>query len=450
MQAMKIVIVGAGEVGGHLARMLSGSGHDITVADADAKGLEAISDTSDVVTIEGDPATFATLKRASVRKADLVISVHQQENINILSAMLAKQLGAKKAIARIDNNEYLEPGNKEVFLGMGIDYLFYPEKTAAEEVINLLGHTPAATEYVDFSGGRMSLVVFRPSASSALVGKSMLEIAPDPSALDYRIVAIARGEETIVPHGSDRVLVGDTLYVVTSAEFTNKVQELSGQKAFDIRSMMILGGSRIGVQIATALQEHIDIKLVEYKSDEAYRLAELLDKTLIINADGRNIDAMMEEGINHMDAFVAVTNRSETNILTAMLAKKLGVKKVIAEVENLNYIALAESIGIDTVINKKLLTASNIYRFTMNTDVQAVKCLTGTNAEVLEFIVKPGSPATHGKIRDIGFPAEATIGGIVRGGRVVMAVGDTEIVAYDRVVVFAKPEAKSLVGKYFN
>ena len=446
---MKIVIVGAGEVGSHLARMLSGSGHDITVADSDAKQLEAVADTSDVVTIEGDPATFATLKRALVRKADLLIAVHQEENINILSAMLAKQLGAKKAIARIDNNEYLEPGNKEVFLGMGIDYLFYPEKTAAEEVINLLGHTEA-TEYVDFSGGRMSLVVFRPSASSPLVARSMLEIAPDPSALNYRIVAIARGEDTIIPHGDDRVYVGDTVYVVAPAEFARQVHELSGQKAFDIKNMMILGGSRIGVQIASALQEHIDVKLVEYKSDEAYRLAELLDKTLIINADGRNIDAMMEEGINRMDAFVAVTSRSETNILTAMLAKKLGVKKVIAEVENLNYITLAESIGIDTVINKKLLTASNIYRFTMNTDVQAVKCLTGTSAEVLEFIVKPNSPATRAAIRDLDFPGEATIGGIVRGGSVVMAVGDTRIVAYDRVVVFTKPEAKAHVGKYFN
>jgi trk system potassium uptake protein TrkA len=429
--------------------MLSGSGHDITVADSDAKGLEAISDVSDVVTIEGDPATFATLKRASVRKADLIIAVHQEENINILSAMLAKQLGAKKAIARIDNNEYLEPGNKEVFLGMGIDYLFYPEKTAAEEVINLLSHT-ATTEYVDFSGGRMSLVVIRPSASSPLVAKTMLEIAPDPTTLNYRIVAIARDEQTIIPHGDDRVYAGDTVYIVTPHEFVSQVQDLSGQRSFDVRNMMILGGSRIGVQIATALQEHIDIKLVEYNPDEAYRIAELLDKTLIINADGRNFDTMMEEGINRMDAFVAVTSRSETNILTAMLAKKLGVKKVIAEVENLNYITLAESIGIDTVINKKLLTASNIYRFTMNTDVQAVKCLTGTSAEVLEFIVKPGSPATHGPIRDLDFPAEATIGGIVRGGRVVMAIGDTEIAAYDRVVVFAKPEAKPIVGKFFN
>lgn len=446
---MKIVIVGAGEVGSHLARMLSGTGHDITVVDSDAKQLEGISEVSDVVTIEGDPTTFATLKRASVRKADLLIAVHQQENINILSAMLGKQLGAKKVISRIDNNEYLEPGNKEMFVGMGIDYLFYPEKTAAQEVINLIRHT-STTEYVDFSGGRMSLVVFRLASNSPLVGKTMLQIAPDPSALYYRIVAIAREDETIIPHGDDRALEGDTLYVVTSHDYVGHVQELSGQASVEIKNMMIIGGSRIGVQIATALQEHIDIKLVEYNPEEAYRLAELLDKTLIINADGRNTDAMMEEGINKMDAFVAVTNRSETNILTAMLAKKLGAKKVIAEVENLNYITLAESIGIDTVINKKQLTASNIFRFTMNTDVQAVKCLTGTDAEVLEFIVKPGSPATRTTIRHLGFPATATIGGIVRNERVHMAVGETRIVAYDRVVVFAKPEARSLVGKFFN
>lgn len=446
---MKIVIVGAGEVGSHLARMLSGTGHDITVVDSNSKQLEGINDVADVITIEGDPTTFASLKRASVRKADLLLAVHQEENINILSAILGKQLGAKKAIARIDNNEYLEPSNKEIFVGMGIDYMFYPERAAAQEVINLLGHT-STTEYVDFSGGRMQLVVFRAAKTSPLVGKTMLEIVPNPLSLYYRIVAIARGNETIIPHGDDRVLEGDTLYVVTSQEFVLEVQELSGQASVSVKNMMILGGSRIGVQIATALQEHINIKMVEYNPQEAYRLAEVLDKTLIIHADGRNIDAMMEEGINKMDAFIAVTGRSETNILTAMLAKQLGVKKVIAEVENLNYITLAESIGIDTVVNKKLLTASNIFRFTMNTDVQAVKCLTGTDAEVLEFIVKPNSPATRSNIRELGFPASATIGGIVRNDRVYMAVGDTRIVAYDRVVVFAKPEAKGIVGRFFN
>ena len=241
---MKIVIVGAGEVGSHLAQMLSGNNHDITVVDSDAKQLEDISNVADVITVEGNPTTFATLKKASVRKADLILAVHQQENINILAAMLGKQLGAKKSIARIDNNEYLEPNNKEIFINMGIDYLFYPERTAAREVINLLGHT-STTEYVDFSGGRMSLVVFRIAPNSPLVNKTILEIAPDPLALYYRIVAIARDNETIIPHGDDKLIEGDMLYVLTSQEYVRQVQELSGIGNVEIKNLMILGGSRL-------------------------------------------------------------------------------------------------------------------------------------------------------------------------------------------------------------
>jgi trk system potassium uptake protein TrkA len=214
--------------------------------------------------------------------------------------------------------------------------------------------------------------------------------------------------------------------------------------------MMILGGSRIGVQIAQAMQEDVNIKLIDYNADKAYRLAEQLEKTLIINEDGRNTEAMMEEGLSNMDAFVAVTGRSETNILAAMLAKRMGAKKVIAEVENLNYINLADSVGVDTIINKKMVSASNIFRFTMSTDVLAIKCLTGSDAEVLEFIVKPNSPATKAPIKDLGLPADATIGGIVRGDKVFIASGNTEIAAYDRVVLFAMPSAISKVGYYFN
>ena len=213
---------------------------------------------------------------------------------------------------------------------------------------------------------------------------------------------------------------------------------------------MILGGSRIGVRIANEPQNKVNIKLVDYDADKAFRLAERLDKTLIINEDGRDTEAMMEEDLAGMDAFVAVTGRSETNILAAMLAKRMGVKKVIAEVENINYITLAESIGVDTIINKKLVTASNIFRFTMTTDVQAIKCLTGSQAEVLEFIVKPNSPATKSRIRDLGLPKDSIIGGVVRGDRVFIAVDETQINAYDRVVVFAMPDVVMRVAEFFN
>ncbi len=445
---MKIVIAGVGEMGTHLAKMLSGNGHDITVVDTEPKALAEVASLADVITVEGDSTTFAVLRKASVRKCDLFIAVHPVENTNILSAIMAKQLGAKKAIARIDNNEYLEPNNKEMFINMGIDYMFYPEKIAAEEVITLLGHT-STTEFVDFSGGRLSLVVFRLEPTSPLVGRELSSFSVDENAA-YRTVAISRDGKTLIPHGTDSYMVDDMVYIIARHDSVSEIMALSGQGNVDIKNMMILGGSRIGVQIAQAMQEDVNIKLVDYNAEKAYRLAEQLEKTLIINEDGRNTEAMVEEGLSNMDAFVAVTGRSETNILTAMLAKRMGAKKVIAEVENLNYINLADSVGVDTIINKKMVSASNIFRFTMSTDVLAIKCLTGSDAEVLEFIVKPNSPATKAPIKDLGLPSDVTIGGIVRGDKVFIASGATEIAAYDRVVLFAMPSAIAKVGDFFS
>ncbi|WP_304581762.1 Trk system potassium transporter TrkA [uncultured Alistipes sp.] len=446
---MKIVIAGAGEMGSHLARMLSGNGHDITIVDSDQKLLSEVGSLADVITVEGDSTTFGTLRKASVRRCDLFIAVNHEENDNIVAAMLAKKLGAKKSIARIDNNEYLEPNNKEVFIDMGIDYLFYPEKVAAHEVINLLGHT-STTEYVDFSSGKLSLVVFRLEPASPLVGQELAGFSDDGAPLSYRTVAIARSGQTIIPSRGELFMEGDMVYVIARQDAVREVMELSGRTNVEIKNMMILGGSRIGIRIATELQDEVNIKLVDYNAEKAYRLAETLDKTLIINEDGRNTEAMMEEGLANMDAFVAVTGRSETNILAAMLARRMGVKKVIAEVENLNYINLAESIGIDTIINKKLVTASNIFRFTMSTDVQAIKCLTGSDAEVLEFIVKPNSPATKARIRDLGLPDDAIVGGIVRGDKAFIAVENMEINPYDRVVVFTMPASVDKIGYFFN
>ncbi len=435
-------------MGNHLAKMLSGNGHDITIIDQDPKLLAELSNFADVITIEGEATTFATLRKAAVRKCDLFIAVDSIENDNILSAMMAKQLGAKKSIARIDNNEYLEPNNKEMFINMGIDYLLYPEKLAAEEVINLLGHT-ATTEFVDFSGGKLSLVVFRLEPNSSLVGEPIAGF-DEEQPLNYRTVAIMRDGDTIIPKQGDSYMVGDMVYAIARHDSVSSVMELSGKGNVRVNNMIILGGSRIGVQIAQALQDSVNIKLIDYNADKAYRLAEMLDRTLIIHQDGRDTDAMMEEGLANMDAFIAVTGRSETNILTAMLAKRMGVKRVIAEVENMNYINIADSVGVDTIINKKIVTASNIFRFTMSTDVLAIKCLTGSDAEVLEFIVKPNSPATKSTIGQMGLPEDVIIGGIVRGDRVFIATSNMQINAYDRVVVFAMPSAIADTGYYFN
>ena len=436
-------------MGSHLARMLSGNGHDITVIDIDTKALNELSNLADLITVEGDTTAFAVLRRAGVRRCDLFIAVNHDENQNILAAIMAKQLGAKKSIARVDNNEYLEPNNKEMFINMGIDYLFYPEKVAAQEVANLLGHT-STTDYVDFSGGLLALIVFKLEPTSPLLGHKLADLAADGSISDFRAVAITRGSQTIIPRGQDVFFEGDVVYIIARKDVAKRVTELSGQKSVEVKSLMILGGSRIGVRVALELQDDMNVKIIEYNGEKAYRLAEELDKTLIIHEDGRNLDAMLEEGLGTTDAFLAVTGRSETNILAAMQAKRMGVKKVIAEVENLNYVRLAESVGIDTIINKKRVTASNIFRFTMSTDVQAIRCLSGSEAEVLEFIVKPNSPATKCMIKDMRLPQDVIIGGIVRGDKAFIAEGDTRINAYDRVVVFSMPESIATVGGFFN
>ena len=359
---MKIVIAGAGEMGSHLARMLSGNGHDITIIDSDQKLLSEVGSLADVITVEGDSTTFAVLREASVRKCDLFIAVNHEENDNVVAAMLAKKLGARKSIARIDNNEYLEPNNKEMFIDMGIDYLFYPEKVAAREVINLLGHT-STTEYVDFSSGKLSLVVFRLEPASPLVGEVLTGFDDDQAPLSYRTVAITRGGQTIIPREGEQFMEGDVIYVIARQDAVREVMEFSGQSNIEIKNMMILGGSRIGIRIATELQDEVNIKLIDYNAEKA---------------------------------------------------------------------------------------ASNIFRFTMSTDVQAIKCLTGSEAEVLEFIVKPNSPATKVRIKDLGLPEDTIIGGIVRGDKVFIAVDNMEIIPYDRVVVFAMPGSVGKVGYYFN
>ncbi len=446
---MKIIIAGAGEVGQHLSKMLAEEFHDITVIDDDAKRLEIVSSTSDVYTILGDAKDFNILKRANLGKCNLFISVYPRESDNILSSILAKQLGAKKCIARIDNDTYLQPFNKEVFINLGIDYMFYPEKIAANEVLTLLGNT-ATSEYVNFSGGKLSLMVFKIGSASPLVDKRLMDVADTNEKLHYRVVAISRDNETIIPRRHNYIREGDNIYVIVDHRYSSEINTYIGMENIKINNIMILGGGLIGERIAQALQDRMNVKLIDYDKEKAEKLADTLENTLVINSEGRDIEVLNDEDLENMDVFVALTGRSETNILAAMLAKKQGVKKVIAEVENFNYITLAENMGIDTIINKKLITASTIFRFTMNTDVQAIKCLNGCDAEVLEFLAKPNSVITRNIVRDVPWPENALIGGVVRGDEVFIVTGDTQINPYDRVVVFALPNAIPKLPHFFN
>lgn len=447
---MKIVVAGAGEVGTHLAKMLCNEDHDITVIDSIEENLRNIASSLDLLTLHGSATSISILEEANIKKADLFISVMPTEEVNIVASILAKKLGVAKTIARIDNQEYLMPGNIDYFLGMGIDYMIFPESIAAKEIIDLL-HQTATTEIVEFSGGKLLLYVMKLDETAPVIGKTLREVIVDPDHLEYRAIAITRNGQTIIPRGSDRFMLHDVLYAISSPKGINDLMRMSGKEQYEAKNIMIIGGGRTAVRTAEGLGFHHNIKLIEINREKSYRLSNLLKNTLVINGDGRDMDLLAEEKLEKMDACVALTGSSETNILACLHAKSLGVKKTIAEVENFNYINLAVNLGVDTIINKKLSAASRIFRFTTTSgQVASVKCLRGTDAEVLEFVAKPGSKITKDKLKNIGFPKDAIVGGVVRDKESIIAIGSTKIKAGDRVVIFALPSAFKEVGKYFS
>ncbi|MGQ1910402.1 Trk system potassium transporter TrkA [Marinifilum sp. RC60d5] len=446
---MKIVIAGAGAVGTHLAKMLSHQDHDIILLDNDEDKLKEIDSHLDLLTIVGSSSSLKDLKEASVKKADLFIAVTQSETTNITSTILAKKLGAVKTIARIDNQEYLIPENKEYLKSLGIDELIYPERLAAKEVISYMSRSGTRQMY-EFSGGKLLLYGIKISSKSVIMDKTMAEVAELSHDVDFRAVAIKRGDVTIIPRGHNRFMRGDLVFVVSKPESIEDVMLLAGKPKYEIKNAMILGGSRIGQKTAMELGKKMNLKLLEIDKEKSLKLADRLQDALVINGDGRDKELLKEEGIHKMDAFVAVTGNSETNILACLLAKKMGVKRTIAEVENIDYIDLADNIGVGTMINKKLLAASYIYRFTMDAEVQHCKWLTVSDAEVLELGVKKGSKITRASLSELDFPEDANIGGIIRGNESIIATGDTLIQVDDQVVVFTLPSAIKKVEKFFK
>ncbi|MDR0582233.1 MAG: Trk system potassium transporter TrkA [Prevotellaceae bacterium] len=449
---MKIVIGGAGEIGSHLAELLCNERHQITVIDHDETRLRHVAEVADLIAVEGLTTSITTLQKAQVHKADLYIAVSpaEEQDMNIVSASLAKQLGAKKSIARINNDEYLQEENQALFIDLGIDYLFYPEKIAASEIDGLLEQS-YTNEIMEFSGGKLQLLTFKLEENSPLIGKKISELTLDMAKLLYRVLAISRNGETIIPNSACDFRLNDVIYIIAEREGIDEALYQSGKKIIDVHNVMILGGTRMAEMIAKKIEQRVtSLKLIEPDRIRSEELAVSLPHTLIINGEVHNTDLLEEEGLRHMDAFVAVSGSSATNILSCVIAKRLGVQKTIAEIENLEYVKLAESLGINTVINKKMITAARIFRFTMRHHVQSIKYLSGLDAELMEFIVKPGSAATKGKIRDIDFPKDAIIGGIVRGNTSSIAIGDSQIQAYDRVTVLALPNSVNKVNRFFE
>ena len=455
---MKIIIEGAGQVGSHLAKMLSHEGGDITVIDDNETRLQQLVATADVVTVLGDPSSIRVLRDAGCAKADLFIAVNPftTQTVNIVSALLAKKLGSKRVIARVDDEAYLLPENKLIFKDMGIDMLFYPEKIASDEIIDMLKHT-ASSDSMDFARGKLQLVVFRLDDDSPILDMkvaeftaAMTEASPEAQ---FRIIAISRKGETIIPKFDTKFNYNDHLYIIAKREGLPVIMKYLGKDNIEVDSVMILGGSEIAEMVATQLdrQQLDSVKIIEIDKQRCRDLSEKLPSgVMVANGDVRNSDFLVEEGIREYDALVAVTGNDEANILACVVAKKFGVSRTVAQVENLEYVRLAEDMGVDAVINKKLITAGRIFKFTLSDKVRFVRYMSGTDAEALEYTAAPGSKVTKGLLKEIGFPRNAIIGGVIRGSDSFIAVGDTRIEPYDRVAVFALPETVKEVDKFFK
>ena len=455
---MKIIIEGAGQVGSHLAKMLSHEGGDITVIDDNEARLQRLNATADVVTILGDPSSIKVLREAGCAKADLFIAVNPAttQTVNIVSALLAKRLGSKRVIARVDDEAYLLPENKLIFKDMGLDMLFYPEKIASDEIIDLLKHT-ASTDSMDFARGKLQLVVFRLDDDSPILDMKVAEFTAAMTAASseaqLRIIAIARKGETIIPKFDTPFAYNDHMYIIAKREGVPAILKFLGKDNIEVDKVMILGGSEIGEMVAAQLlRQQLDaVKIIDIDKQRCRELTEKLSGSLLVaNGDARNSDFLVEEGIRDYDALVAVTGNDEANILSCVVAKKFGVSRTVAQVENLEYLRLAEDMGVDAVINKKLITAGRIFKFTLSDKVRFVRYMSGTDAEVLEYTVAPGARITKAMLKDIDFPRNAIIGGVIRGSDSFIAVGDTRIEPYDRVAVFALPDTVKEVDKFFK
>lgn len=448
---MKIIIAGAGEVGIHLAKLLSYESQDITLIDTNKESLAYADNHLDIRVLRGDATSIAILKEAQVDHSDLVIGVTSSETTNITLCMLAKQLGSKRTIARISNTEFID--NKEVikFSKLGIDELISPEELAATE-IQLLLNKSAFNDTYEFEDGKLIMIGVSLPKSAPFVGKMVKEAAKIFPSLNFMPIALQRmgTQFTLIPRGDTIFKEGDQVYFITTKEGVDELYKLTGKKKEEIKNVMILGGSKVGFKTTRDLcANSFNVKLIEKDKEKAFDLADELPNALIINGDGRNVELLEEENLTSMDAFIAVTGNSETNIMSCLVAKSKFIKKTIALVENMNYFQLSHSIGIDTLINKKLLAANHIFRHIRKGEVVALMRLNNLNAEIVEFVVKPDSKVTGSVIRELDFPRMATIGGVIRDDKGIIALGGFEIKAGDRVVVCCLPKAIPKIERLF-
>ena len=445
---MRIVIVGAGAVGTHLAKMLSEENENVVLIDESEEKLGKMEALFDLQTIVGDPTKISSLQSANVDDADLFVAVTPDESRNITACIIAHYLCAKKTVARIDNYEYLLPKHKEYFNSLGIDSLIYPEQLAAEEIATNIKYS-WMRQMLEFGNGALVMIGVKIRDNAEIINIPFRELARD---IPYHVVAIQRGDETIIPRGNDVIQAEDLVCFMTTFDQIPYMRRITGKEEFsEVRSIIIMGGSRIAVRTARLIPENIKVKIIESDIKRCHKLLELVDdRVMVINGDARDPELLCSEGIDHTDVFMALSDNSETNILACLAAKRSGVSRAVSEVENIDYISMAESLDIGSIINKKKLAASTIFQMMLNTDVSSVKCLTFIQAVVAEFPVNEECLITKKPVKELGLPDGANIGGIIRNGKGMNVTGNTMIQIGDHVIVFCLEHVLKKLEKYFR
>lgn len=446
---MKIIITGAYAIGTHLARLLSRNNEDITLIDDNQERLNQIGGDCDLLTMEASPESVKSLKEAGAAHADLYIAVTPDQSLNINSCILAKALGSKKTVARIDSSEYIEPEMEAFFARLGVDSLIYPEALAARDINSGLKMSWVRQRW-DVHNGALVMLGIKLREGCEILNQPLKELCgpQDP----YHVVAIKRGGDTIIPGGNDQLKLYDLAYFMTTKQYIPYIRKIVGKEYYaDVKNVMIMGGGKTAVNAVRIMPSYMDVKVIERNSERCEQLNDLLggSDALVINGDGRDISLLTEEGINNTQAFVALTGNAETNILACLTAKRLGVRKTVAMVENIDYISMAESLDIGTIINKKAIAASRIYQMMLDANVMNVTFLMSANADVAEFIPTAGSKITQKPVKDLGLPQGMTIGGLVRDGEGMLVSGNTQIMAGDSVMVFCHNVNMKKIEKFF-
>ena len=443
------MIVGAGAVGTHLSKLLSREHQDCVLIDADEERLNGLSE-YDVMTYQALPTSIQALKEAGVEHADLFVGVTPEESINLNACILAHALGAKKTVARIDNYEYLSPELQPFFKNLGVDSLIYPEVLAAIDITNGLKLSWVRQRW-DVHDGALILLGVKLRETAEILNRPLRDLCgPDDP---YHIVAIKRNGDTLIPGGMDELRVNDLVYFMTTKEYIPYIRKIVGKEHYtDVKNVIIMGGGKTAVRAAFSIPNYMSVKIIEKDAQRCEKLNELLEKdeAMVIHGDGRDLGLLEEEGIRNTQAFVALTGNAETNILACLTAKKLGVRKTVAMVENLDYVSMAESLDIGTIINKKTIAASHIFQMMLDADVENLRSLMVVDAEVAEFTAAEGSKVTKKPVKDLGMPFGVTIGGLVRNGVGMLVNGNSQIQAGDSVMVFCHEQKLNNVEKFFK